>query len=556
MSFKLGSVRATPTVASAAGRVPGVIAGRSKVPADFTVSMTDDSIADLTCLFKKQIPDSQLESMVDIVSKKELADMRGDKTPFAKTFWTPPLVVTRSVLHGVGVQKSKFPEQNVASRFYFFKCSTAVPDGLVAKINGDNHQSRPGFDLKADHRFYNDQSAKILTKITQELWENPTFAKSWRESRIDILVKTRNETLRNEYEKQRAEGKITAKELQAKLKPLDAKTTKFSNMNSEEQKVILDQLFIEFRRALNVPMHEDDEAPPPPEQGDDDEELPKEFAFDFKIKIFKKPRGVLTKLPAVPPTDVEKEFARLVKEREAEYAAAGKTLIMDERIQKELTARATKSLCEAAGYKYNQIEFWDKSGKPPTLKSPDFLISMCYSGFIVRVGYSIAAYATKDKFGIRYIGRNKIQILQPVKPTRIDDGPEESDFGTEFSFESICALVGRTQGKEEPAEPVPAPVPVPVVAVPQKRKAVTQPTVVTVQPAAKRQKTGQNGSGVSAAQGRVRKAAPAPEPAPEPEPEQEPIDEGEYSDHELQAMEQDGGSGDGDGSEGEYTDEE
>jgi hypothetical protein len=548
MSFKLGSVRATPAVASAAGRVPGVVAVPQKMKQnDYTTVLTDESIADMMCLPKKSDPKFQMESLVDIVSRTKVDNRTDEKVPYM-TVWSPYLVATWSMLHAVGCQKSKYPEANVADRTYIFKCSTAIPDGMVAKINGDKHEKNPGFDIKREHRFYNGQNAKVMVQTVQQLWDMPEFAKSWRDYRIDELSKIKIQSMIDDLEKQKTEGKISAKECKERTMPLKAKTFKFASMTPEDQQSILDQLYGEFKRALAFPMHKDENAPV---NENEDDDAPQEYEYEFKIKIFQKPQKLVNPLSKVPPSDVEKEVAKRIKEEEEKCAAAGKTFVQDDYSLKRLTAVATKDLCVAAGYLYNQVEFMDFTGKPPYKKAKNFLDPMCYSGFIVRVGYNMSAYATKGKdakLGIRFMGKPRIQILYPVKPTRIDDGPGESDFGIEFSFESISELVGRIKKEEELPAPLPAiQAPVPRASSSssngQKRKAVAQPTVVTVQPAAKRQKTG-----VSAAQGRVRKAAPAPEPEPEP------IDEDEYSDHELQAMEQDGAVDYG--SEGEYTDEE
>src|SRR5262249_17287288 len=119
------------------------------------------------------------------------------------------------------------------------------------------------------------------------------------------------------------------------------------------------------------------------------------------------------------------------------------------------TAIATRSLCEAKGYKYVQVAFLSKHAKAKATKAPSFLKPMCFSGFIVRVGFSFSLFATKGtdgKLGIKLQAIPKIQILEPIKPKRIEDAPEDSEYGSEWTYESIHAMVTRRDDDEDEEE--------------------------------------------------------------------------------------------------------
>lgn len=501
MSFTLGNAKAPPALANAAGRIPGVVAGRSKEKTDFSQMLTDENLEDLTTHFLTgEGGDGMMDSLGSVVSQRKLDAMRAnDKPPFGETIWSPPLCVTRSVIHAVGVQKSKYPEQNVASRYYFFQCSTAIPKHIVAKINVDNQEKDPDYDLKKQHVFFNDQMKKAIDKFIQQAWENDDFAKCWRDHRLDLYLNEKTEAMMKDWEAQRNAGTITNDEYNKLSRPIKMKTFKFKDLPAEDQKKFMDQLFVEYKRSVRIPMKEDDDIP---DVDPDAINAPKEYVYDFKMKIFKKPSGVLEKLKAVPPDAVDTEFEKLKAQKVQEYAAAGKTFVLDAKIQKELTAIATRSLCEAKGYKYVQVSFLSKHSKAKATKAPSFLTPMCYSGFIVRVGFSFSLFATKGtdgKLGIKLQAIPKVQILEPIKPKRIEDAPEESEYGSEWTYESIHAMVTRRDDDDDDEEQKTLPPALTQQTIPaqlagQKRSATSAGVPPPAyQPSAKRVQT-QNGS--------------------------------------------------------------
>jgi hypothetical protein len=390
-------------------------ATKSAKDEDFTNRLTDEQIADVICRFRKAPEGGSMESMVDIVQSEDFDPTRGDEHAYPRTIWTPVLEVGFAYLHACGPdpKKPKFPVDNVASRTYGFMLRSHTKEVAMAMYNLEHQEALPGFDLKKDHRFFFDQLKKLVDKVIEEMWNKEDFAVGIKNKQKDEIIDGLMDDIRRRLEREKAAGTLDDKEFNKKMANPQALIDK---VELEERRKM------RFIRGCTTPMIED-------------KDHPGEWKLSINIPVFKK-IDPDAKLAAVRPETIASEFARMMKEKEAEEKR------LDKNQQRVLRQNITKGVCEAAGYILNPITYTDHRNKP--LKQQHYRTPVVWENFLVRAGFTLGGQCTKaGAYGVKARGKPRIQILKLAEPPKFTTDPDETEFGDDWTMDDIVKVVGK-----------------------------------------------------------------------------------------------------------------
>lgn len=407
----LGSIQDSDAVVDGAKEVREADFSSVK-DSDYRKALTDKRIDSTVVQIKDPPAGSTLEAMVNVVQKEDIQP--GKERVYARTVFTPILRVVFGFTHGVGPEPKKFNEDDVASRTYGLTAGTWMDDETIAAINDPEKgmgKEFPGYDVKKEHRFFVAQMKKLIEKTQREMFKSPKVRADDKASTMTAEAADLEEAIIKKAAKDLSAGDITQEEYD--------RIEQDATPDSEE---LNEKCYKQFLRNFGVGMMPDKEH-----KG--------EWLFSFKIKVWKKEAGAT--LPKVRPEDVSKRYNELTE---------GKKLSRQE--QRDTKADVVKQMCEAIGYEYNQITYTTHNNVP--LKPAHYRQQILWTNFCVRIGFSPSGNSIKGKggkYGLKFRGKNRIQIIRMAEPPSFDEDPDEIHYGDNWTIASIAAMVGADRMK-------------------------------------------------------------------------------------------------------------